>query len=55
MKRLQVLKDRKWNWVFCCNPVKGIITTKDKAKALKPHDLEYFRNKFGNDTFRLSN
>ena len=52
MKRLQVYKNSGWKYVFCYNELQGIITTKDKKKALKERDLVYFKNRFGNDQFR---
>jgi len=53
MKRLQVYKDFGWKYVFCYNELQGIITTDDKRKALQERDLEYFKNRFGNDQFRI--
>ena len=55
MKRLQVYKDFGWKYVFCYNELQGIITTDDKRKALQERDLEYFKNRFGNDQFRIVN
>lgn len=52
--RLQILINDKWEYVFCHNEVQGIITTKDRRKALKPRDLDYFENNFANDWFRLA-
>ena len=55
-KRLQVFKDGKWQYVFCYNAqTNEIITTNDYKKALKPRDLEFFKNKYGNDKFRIKN
>jgi len=52
MKKLQVLLNGNWEYVFCHNPVEGIITTKKKHLALKERDLTYFENRFGNNSFR---
>lgn len=52
-KRLQVFKDNCWQYVFCYNRQYGIIVTDDRKKALKERDLEYFQNKYGNNTFRV--
>ena len=62
MKRLQVLFKQEdpnceWEYVFCYNyqGLKGpIITTKDRSKALKEHDLGYFKTKFSNYHFRAT-
>jgi hypothetical protein len=52
-KALQVFKNNNWEFVFCYNHSTGIVTTKDRRKALNAeYDLDYFRNKFGNDIFR---
>jgi hypothetical protein len=58
MKKLQVLINGEWEWVFC-NSQGTIKTTQDRSKALptKPFwaqdDLAYFESKFANHTFRL--
>jgi hypothetical protein len=52
--KLQVFKDNKWQYVFCYNRQFGIITTEDSRKALGKRDLDFFREKFGNDSFRIS-
>jgi len=52
MKRLQVLKDQKWEYVFCYMPTGELKTTKDRKKALLKRDQEFFANKYGNDVFR---
>ena len=54
MKKLQVLKDNKWQYVFCYNELRGIITTENYKKALGARDLGHFQNRFANDQFRLS-
>jgi hypothetical protein len=52
-KALQVFKNDNWEYVFCYNHLKGIVTTKDRHKSLNAqYDLDYFRNKYGNDLFR---
>jgi len=48
---LQILIDGKWEYVFCRSGGK-VVTTKDRRKALPALDLEWFQNRFGNDTFR---
>lgn len=49
---LQVLQDGQWQYVFCHNGGR-IIVTKDRQKALNAKlDLQWFANKFGNDQFR---
>ena len=59
MKKLQVFKSNTWQYVFCHNPQTGIVTTKDKKRALPPSaiwakdDLAYFSNKYGSSQFRL--
>lgn len=56
MKRLQVLENGEWKYVFCRNELKrNPITTDDKSKAIKgdDHSLEYFSNKFGAHEFRI--
>lgn len=53
-QRLQVKLDNKWQYVFCYNPITGIVTTERKEAALDQRDLEYFQNKFGNNEFRLN-
>ena len=53
-KRLQVLQNGKWEYVFCYSGDYGnIVITKDKQKALPGIDIDFFSNKFGNDTFRV--
>ena len=57
MKRLQVLENGEWKYVFCRNELKrNPITTEDKNKAIKgdEHSLEYFSNKFGTHEFRVN-
>ena len=45
-KRLAVKTEQGYQWVFCYDQGHRICTTQDKRKALKPRDLEYFRNHF---------
>ena len=55
-KRLQILKNGEWKYVFCISgnaPAGGIITTESREKALKHYDYEYFKSHFGNDEFRI--
>jgi len=52
--KLQVFKDGQWQYVFCRNPLTGIVTTKDRKKALDDHALAYFKKHFGNNQFRAS-
>ena len=60
MRKLQVFKDGVWQFVFCVNPVTGIVTTKTRGMALPSDakwaedDLEWFGNRFGNERFRLT-
>ncbi len=54
-KRLQILKNGKWEYVFCrLMPNHTVISGCEKKKALKPRDLDFFRNEFGNDVFRVA-
>lgn len=59
MKKLQVLTDKGWKFVFC-EKNDQVVTTDDKNKALPPKamwgesDLAYFRNRFANQEFRLA-
>lgn len=56
MKRLQVLINNRWEYVFCRNERKDIpIITKNRLKAIKgdKHSKEYFENKFGSLKFRI--
>lgn len=56
MKRLQVLINKKWEYVFCRNERKDLpIITNDKSKAIKGNNdsLEYFKNYFGSLEFRI--
>lgn len=53
--KLQVLKNGKWEYVFCRNVLTGIETTQNKDKALVGQGaLDYFETKYANDVFRLS-
>ena len=57
MKKLMVLIDDKWEFVFCRNSrILEPITTKDKTKAIKAscHSMQYFRMNFGNHHFKYS-
>ena len=52
-KKLQVLKDGKWEYVFCRNRLENkIITTNDRHKAIKAEGKRYFERHFTNDQFR---
>jgi hypothetical protein len=56
MKRLQVLINGQWEYVFCRNELKRLpITTKDKLKAIRGNEdsLKYFKNHFGSLEFRI--
>ena len=60
MKRLQVLIDKQWQFVFC--HIQGkVITTKDQSKALPSKacwandDLSWFASRFSNLQFKLTN
>ena len=55
-KLVQMKRDGQWEWVFCFNPQRGIITTKDYRKGQRADcgGLEYFSNKRGNDEFRAA-
>ena len=54
MKRLQMLENGKWKFVFAYSgDIKGkIITTENRKKALSGIDLEYFQAHFANHQFR---
>jgi hypothetical protein len=55
MKRLQVLINGKWEYVFCHNAVRKKeypVITKDKKKALKIDAFDYIRNKYSDKIFR---
>ena len=50
MKKLQALKDGKWQYVFCWVENRGnICFTDNRKKALYYHEdnVKYFRNKAG--------
>lgn len=56
MKRLQVLLNNEWQYVFCRHETtRDPITTLDKMKAIRGdnHSLNYFQNFYGNYTFRI--
>ncbi len=54
-KRLQILKNGKWEYVFCrLMPNHTVISGCEKKKALKPRDLKFFQDHFANDVFRVS-
>lgn len=58
MKRLQVLLNDEWEYVFCKNELLiNPIITKNKTKAIKGNEnsLNYFQKYFGNHKFRISN
>ncbi len=52
-KLLQIKLNGKWQYVFCYNPQTGIVTTGRRETALNERDLEYFKNHFGNNEFRV--
>jgi hypothetical protein len=55
MRRLQVLINGEWEYVFCHNAMRRQeypVITKDKGKALKVNDMEYFQNKYSDCIFR---
>lgn len=57
MKRLQVMENGEWKYVFCRNELKrNPITTEDKTKAIQgdEHSLAYFSSKFGSHEFRVN-
>ena len=60
MKRLQVLINGEWQYVFCKNELRNTpITTKDKSKAIREkygdgeRILESFKRQYGNLNFKL--
>lgn len=56
MKKLQVLIDGQWEYVFCRNELKrNPITTNEKSKAITGdnHSLTYFQRYFANLSFRV--
>ena len=62
MKKLQVLIDNQWQYVFCRNQIRwDPITTKEKRKALPIHFdqvetcLSYFQRHFSEHKFRIAN
>jgi hypothetical protein len=49
---LMVKRDVNWKYVFCVNQYGAIVTTENREKALNAsYDMEWFKNKFGNDLF----
>lgn len=57
MKRLQVLMNGEWEYVFCRNEKKANpITTKDNTKAIKgdEHSLNYFQTQYASHIFRIA-
>jgi hypothetical protein len=55
IKRLQVKIGDSWEYVFCRNELKkDPIITKNPKIALRAFDLDYFKNKFANHEFRIS-
>lgn len=57
MKRLQVLVEDEWKYVFCRNELKrNPITTEDETKAIKGDEqsLDYFKTKFASHEFRIN-
>ena len=56
MKKLQVLIDSKWKYVFCRNELKALpITTENKSKAIRGNDnsLNYFSSKYASLDFKI--
>ena len=54
MKKLQVLINGQWEYVFCRSETQSSpVTTKDRRKALGADALSYFENKFANHTFKV--
>lgn len=56
MKRLQVLVNEQWEYVFCRNELKRKpIVTQDKMKAIKgdKESLKYFKDNYGDLEFRI--
>lgn len=46
-------RDKQWHYVFCYNPQTGIVTTKDRRKALNgEYHLDWFQNHFSGYAFR---
>jgi hypothetical protein len=53
-KRLAMQTETGWQWVFSrLMPNCTVTFTNDKRQALKPRDLDFFRNEFGNSIFEL--
>ena len=53
-KKLQIKVNGVWKYVFCYNEIQGVITTKNKCKAVKGKNaLEYFESKNADQEFRL--
>jgi len=53
-KKLQVLINNEWKWVFCRNELKkDPITTENRLKALPGRAILYFQEKFANHQFRI--
>ena len=53
-KRLQVLLNDEWQYVFCRNELfQDPITTKNKSKAVDRHGLNYFISKYANHNFQV--
>ena len=60
MKKLQVLLNNEWQYVFCRNELKKLpVTTKEKKKAITERFgdgqkiLDYFSKCYGSLEFRL--
>lgn len=56
MKRLQVLIDNNWHYVFCRNFLKRLpILTENRLKAIRgnEHSLKYFQDHFSELQFRI--
>jgi hypothetical protein len=55
MKRLQVLLNNKWEYVFCRNVLYyDPIITRNRAKALSASALPYFQARYASHSFRAT-
>lgn len=53
-RRLQVLIENAWKYVFCHNQQTGLVTTNKRHKAVKGHGMQYFQMKYANRMFRVN-
>ena len=52
-KKLEVMIDGEWHFVFCRNPLKALpVTTKDYRKALPDSAKDYFEKHFSELHFK---